>query len=496
MNTQEHELKKHIVAEYDEVSKQSQEIPEVSSKRRNDFHNLVKASFDDWFCRKVNVYLNELAKKFDEHTNELRKKEAADKKTYYLEARHTFIAIRKDKKGANPVTAHMYFAELPPDKRIIRIEIDKHLHWVSTPLISTLHEMGHFLGPRHRENRYTLYLPKLVINAFFEQIYQRTCCAFTGMDVDYGVYNFIGPLFPTDVRNFSNQVISVLNNAQKGVYRHFRYMCAQSDKSIQTESGKAEIASDLAKKKNVELSKKYLAKARSIMLANLQQLTKDPDKFFQVFIKPEIDKLPNRDKNPEELLKESLAKVAENLHKDLKADQIPGWYKTCENELEEPVADIFLLKASGISFKKYVKHILRLYQCANENNEHGEKHGPPSSAMTELRNVIQKDDKVIRFIGIAWARKEPETVFQNWYDGVIRFLPIRFKSRQRYEARCLLSKIYHQELKDATPHHRLVYRYIQEIWQDERYQDVYQFARRSKWKWYWNCFLDEWIRHP
>lgn len=475
------ECQKQIKSVHASISRELSDLENPHKQIAEDeLDELLKSISSSSFYCCVNHLFNQLAQGFDARATELRREKLINN-SQYLPSHHVFLITPQNDDIEKPtsITARMYHSALPPDERLIQIKVGSNA-LCQRPLLTILHEMGHFLGPRLREERYLNVIRPLVMNAFFQRIFQNTLFVFSGWDENDGKCNFVNePIIAPDIQIFARQANAILDQAMPEISKHFYKMCDISTNELLKEwrkngGGEAKTRQD---KLYAALDQKFLYSIKGVILGNLRKLVQNPSIFVEHSLMPYIQlaDLPNTItiEDMKTYLSHGVEKTAQEIGTG-KYTKTPAWYTDCEKELEEPVADIFMLKVSGISTRTYISHLLQLYRSMDQYRVRKQEE---YDIATLLLEDISKNENASRIIGIVLARNESADCFDRWYDGIVKHIPWDCKIRQLYRARMCLQKMYLNACICPTEHQQWVYNYIRNVWEDNRYEDVIDQAK-------------------
>lgn len=441
----------------------------------------------DPFYKTMNVFLNQIAIEFDKKTNEERKIHAKLSNSPYMKAKHVFLACRKDKRNSagNPIVAVLYSIDQPPDDRLIQIYIDKDANWSNLMLIA-LHELGHFLGPRHRDERYQKFLCELVINAFIYQVFHEACCSYCGWSSTKN-YAFGKPFFShPEINTFAIAAQQVLEEVRRETLWVFCDMCEHCVRDQNTlGNGYREVTSH-QERDILATTQGYIQSIRSLLLLNINEIVHDIPKFISGILDPamittKIDPHSIEYSIIRKYVEQGLVKTVDDLQESIHSGNSPEWFSACMQMLEEPVADMFMLKVADTSTRQYVNQKLRTYQRLVARKLDCDKSAAEIGFTTALLSAIRKVDKISRINSIALARCEPTTCFDEPWDWLVKRIPFEIPAKQRYEARILLRESYRKAMVKPELMEKLVFEYVKAVWRDTRYDETFRYANKL-WK--------------
>lgn len=337
-----------------------------------DYKNCIKNSkiftFKNPRARKEMILINQLAKAWDDFIKEHQKSEPTiERQHYFLLGNNKKNSGRTSKEYAY-VKAHNLNYKDPLDKRIIFIEVKngkKRLFRKRDRVMSTLHEVGHFIGNRRRcnpseYNRKIAYI-KLITSAFCIQLHRLI------------LSNIIG--VPSDLINASPETNTYINpqyrllsfKLRKKIYDISDAIHEEITDKFKNELKSRQIsnASSPDEQKAIEAGYfQYLEPAMGKVIKEMLDLDTPNANWIPQF----MNILKDLSTNDDELTNKELArKIFIEIKKDLPiesqdATQKGGncWVQSCGLLLQEIAADIFMLRITEEfpSASKYFKFIV------------------------------------------------------------------------------------------------------------------------------------------
>lgn len=406
--------------------------------------------------------INQLVRLFDEEVGQRRRVMTAQKlELPVLSACHKFfVAPTSNCKPPYGIYSEKYHSKLPPDKRLIFIGLDSSA-WQTR--LSVFHEIGHFIGIRKREDRLTKTFIPLVIQGLIQSIkydMRRNFCFMPRNDhIRISFDNNILPkrsieerqkLF-TLLRTFEINLTAMVSEGVSSTFRSIPQLL--HGQGYTTESI---IDDEPVVRLQVAKTMGFLQYIRTEVLSVLYSAldkshwSSDDDLKELIYSKCFSDAVDRRQKEIECALEKG---------------KIPHWYTACEDQIEEAIADVFMMKMSNIPIKKYIGFLPDVYDVS-----YGRK------------NIRASYDVSMppRFLGICMAANAKPEDFHRWYDFVVERIPFSCRAKRNLEMRTFLYKSYMEEkhhmnsqgeLGKIHPGRENLYRYIEEIWNDEDYVD-------------------------
>lgn len=385
------------------------------------------------FFKEMNLVLSDLVHEFDSAIIMPRREAQASQLGIVMpNAEHLcFIApYKSDKTG---IFSEMYFDYLPPDKRLIYIGLDKSI-WRSPMVV--LHEVGHFIGIRQRpEVRMRCFLELishtlsfLILNEYRANISHQQKTEEEKLSEEVAIITYIRDSFKSNLYRRLEQAIKA-HRDDKRASLHSRGV-GYDDLSL---FEKNDVASILG----------YFRFIRPIIIHSLIEILDNSLQHLK------------EEHNLSELstfgaLEEAIRAKYNELDENWRRGTIPDWYQTREEQLEETIADIFMMKISGASVSDFIESIIYQYQI---------KTGARSISLTN-------GSLMPRIIAVCKAMDATEKDFSRKYDRFMKYLPYDLPIVCRYQTRMNIRKCYVEFLStsDVSDTYKLITRYAKSIW--------------------------------
>lgn len=398
--------------------------------------------------RELNCVVNSLAEKFDVVVNNRRGRMKKKDNVPIVEAKHRFF-LAPYKTYSDSITgiySHKYHEQLPPDKRLIYIRVDKS---ICRSAISVLHEMGHYIGIRQRRRRMIEFFIPVVSYTVCFVLYDNICCQYSGVkpnseltmnriahgDVPQSnVANVLAAgdyLYEIDAElteYIKNYVLNQINSLQEVINK---YDNANADPETQylLREAKATVMG-------------FFKSIRETILLGLQaylsQMDTDNEK-----VTPFHDQLIN-----------AIIDIKGEISKALQDGDVPIWYKTREEQFEEAIADVFMMRISGISVREFLDNLVYQYQTTYRSKN------------VSLTNPLL----LTRAVGISLAAKAKAKDFSHWYDRLLEVIPFSFSAKEAVSIRRKLYNCYYEaKAGQYSKSFALIFDYMKEIWKDNDY---------------------------
>lgn len=376
---------------------------------------------------------------------------------------HKFIFIPSTHKRRNKPEASLYCKNLPPDNRLISIRIAASKN---RSLLCILHEMGHFIGWRKRNDRLNQYMISMMAEAICLQVYEYACRELTGITSDdqtrIGCIYHVEQHYTSDIRNDSSEIIIALRKSLKDVEHGLQKRFNQF-KAIYIDESRRGDGIEIDEAKGVEGA--FFSSIQAIMLEAIYDMTAD-----ESFIEHIAEAIPNKERKKNEKLKSCLRSAFTKLRADVTMKK-PLWFDEFEKRLEEPAADIFMIKMSGISIKQYIKLITIQLQELFAEIDYSED---------QLYATLALPVNTVRFISVCMACNANEKDFRCSTDWFFKLLPFHTKALERIRLRKQLYEMYKSgvELRKSPddldffdPTHHVV-EYVSKLYDDDRYNEA------------------------
>lgn len=399
------------------------------------------------FFRKLNCILNTLIEQFDEEVIAVRREQQGyDFDLDMPHAQHRcFVAPHKSKRTG--IFSEMYNDHLPPDKRLIYIGLDYSI-WRTA--IGVLHEVGHFIGIRKRVGERIECFIKLIAHTLSFLIFNDYCANLAGKST-------MGSL----IINYYNQgdvpseALPDAKLVNKYIVGHFkpgletrlqRDIKTTIDEIKKTLSPKGKDYNNLTFMERVDIATVmgYFRYIRPIIMNSLVGYLEDTLK--EIKGRKELANVTTLDK-----LVEVIRDRCTEVNNCYQSGKIPPWYQTKEEQLEETIADIFMMRISGVSVSDFLENIIYQYQLASGTKD------------VSLTNGTL----LPRIISVCMAMNATDSDFSRWYDRILDIIPFDFAIKRRYETRMRLHKCYNDAKKtdNLSDSYRILIEYSKSIWE-------------------------------
>lgn len=399
------------------------------------------------FFRELNCTLNTLIKRFDGEVIQVRREQQGNVLGLDMpNAQHLcFIAPHKTKRTG--IFSEMYNDHLPPDKRLIYIGLD---HSIWRTAISVLHEVGHFIGIRKRvEERVECFI-RLITHALSFHIFNDFCATLAGKStmgsliVNYYNQGDVPSAASSDAE-LVNEYIQ--NTFKPGLEARLRQDVKTRIGAIkETLSPKGSNYDDRSFVERIDIATVmgYFRYIRPIIMGSLVD-----------YLNETLDHIKENEKlinvNALDKLQDVIRDRYDETNTYYLSGKIPPWYQTREEQLEETIADIFMMKISGVSISDFLENIIYQYQLT-----------------TGTKNVSLSIGTLLpRVISVCMAMNASESDFSRWYDHILDFLPFDFAIKCRYETRMRLYKCYvnAKETGSISDSYKILIDYSKSIWE-------------------------------
>lgn len=386
------------------------------------------------FFRKMNLVLNELVVEFDNAIIEKRRsRQASQLGIVAPKPEHLcFIAPYKSDNKAG-VFSEMYLDYLPPDKRLIYIGLDNSI-WRSAMVV--LHEIGHFIGIRQRlEVRMKAFL-SLISHALSHLIFN-----------DYRLYVHCCQKAAEETNSDEKVVIPYIRDSFKNVLfsRLEQDIIAYREiKQASLHSGSVDYDDLSFLEKNDTAS--ILGYFRFIRPIVIHSLTKILGNCLEHLKEEQV----LSELSTFGALENAIRKRYDELNEHWRRGTIPDWYQTREEQLEETIADIFMMKISGASVSDFVESIIYQYQIK-----------------TGARRISLANGSLMpRIIAVCMAMGATTKDFSRKFDRFMKYLPYDLPVVCRYKTRMNIQKCYTEFIitSDVSDTYKIVTDYAKSIW--------------------------------
>lgn len=420
-----------------------------------DFDNRLKrskvASLVSSRFRSLNCILNQLAQRFEEDIVMERRKgrqTSTANEIPLLPAHHRFFVAPH--KGKDPddagVFSEVYHEELPPDSRLIYIGVDQS---VCHSALSVLHEMGHFIGIRMRRTRLENFFLPMIAHGFCFDLYYDVCdmCScgeqIDGYLTDYVKEGLIYPEYLDVVNETMHEAAKLRDKLEKyfaaHVIQELDKLLFDDDEPITLDENDPYL---LLKRQRVSSIMGFFQSVRGVVLEHLSR-----------FVEQELTA------EHSELLCIALSRHKQEIDFAIKSGDVPTWYRFREEQFEEAIADVFMMRISRASIPRFLDNLIYQYQVTYKTD-----------SVTLANGLL-----LPRAIGICRAANATAKSFSRWYDPIVKLLPFFTRAKARYELRQRLSICYYEAQSGRySRSFDIIYRYIDRIWKDEDYDKFYK----------------------
>lgn len=293
--------------------------------------------------KKEMILINELAKEWDNSIVEEPNQEI--KRTHY------FLL---SKNGAQSISARILNADSPPDERIIEILLDKasiRLHNKRKRVLSILHEVGHYIGRRHRvkvdaagkpgEKTRMDYYYELIASELCNQFHRNAISKKTGIPLDKLTLNIeLDKNIDMDSKELSYNLRESLRQKYQTVLKDIKKLYEETDADEQiTNDQKAKDAFDAG----------YFQYVEPHMRKSIKNYLSRTDNAL-VQIEEEWKKKGYNIENSVEAIRKDLAR--RNINMD------NPWMESRRLLLQEIAADVFMMRISCIEPQQYAEFII------------------------------------------------------------------------------------------------------------------------------------------
>lgn len=267
--------------------------------------------------------------------------------------KHLFFLYAQD---GSSVQAKMFFHKLPPDRRLIGVSVPIYDAYYSATLIPLLlHEAGHYIGVRHRENaddsRVDIFI-RLVIDRYFMRLITLT----EDKDASEVVHWFHEP----DSRSERlTHILFAMYEWYADLYTNLHESYEKTKKQILLDS--PADSSERKRRKNKALMANYFSEMSSVfrnifryMLQNTpEDLTPPLEEHFSLCIR----QYPKEEINYRNYKNSGLKRLhiaMSQVYSDLCGTSSIDFIQESENMLSEVIADIFMVRISEMDVTKYL----------------------------------------------------------------------------------------------------------------------------------------------
>lgn len=490
-----HKNKKRLLETvYQPIEAEYNAIHATSSKPENNsdfpFANLIECS-RSFACRHpylayLNKQLNLLAREWDSTLWENRKVKG-ELSIPLLTPRHSFLLVPS--KQSSSASAKLYNKTMPPDHRLVAISVPG----VTRQLLACIyHEMGHFIGYRNRQARLADYFIPILIDKILTLVYEMTCRRYSGgvpvpskhivtytrysEDMEYNI----------NVRTYAQQMIQCLQSIRKDILS-----CINKEYQELTDSFvSTAFASTVVEEQQLAISIKmgFFASIHGLMirvLVNVLSNVENLQRWEAIVAKTLSGQVSQSKTDIWQHITEAINSINTELAENIEAFSLPLWYEECEQYLEEPAADIFMLKMIGFSCKEYIDLIIEQLQ-----NVIG------STSIERIERALNKPVIHQRVISVALALDAQSSDFVDSESSPISRNNAEYQQRRAAQKRLLsmyqcarklseLPEAVDGDFFDPTPY---LFKYVNDLWHDQRYSDFCQ-SHRSLLETILNCTL-------
>lgn len=412
----------------------------------------------------LTIKLNQLAEQWDEVL--LSSRDARAKGGEVVKPEHTFLFSPLHSSLVTP-EAMLYCKNLPPDRRMIKIKINTKEKYA---LLCALHEMGHFIGYRKRADRLRLYFIPMITDAICEQLYEYACSSFLGVDLNsnvrMGLVYYTEKKYADHIRSFACSIISGIRNIHKCLFSEINNRYEQYSEDYLRECKISE--DEMEKLEGNGARDAFFSCVEAILLVVLSDVLSNKvliAKYSSEIVSEE------RDETVAEKYKPHIQKAFEQLEQDVNENK-PFWFEEYEKRLEEPAADIFMIKMSGITPKEYISLITYQLQLMVVSD---------ISYKDQLSSLLGQPENYVRFLSVCAAAGATKQDFLPLTDAFFKHFPIVNKRIQRIHLREQLWEMYCSALKlknapdgedDFFDPTRYSFEYVSDLFSDHRYNSM------------------------
>lgn len=324
------------------------------------------------------LLLNDIAEEWD---NIIAEKRSEPNEEVSLRPFHRFFLGFTSNKNAPVVEKFMKF--LPPDERLSFIQCNKlrsHKH----QMLSVLHEIGHFIGNRNRDTRFSYVYFPILTDMICNELFNRICCIFFKCEKIQSAASLRKEqLFDSSVRNTANDIHKSIYRLEKELLDTLRstYERIKNASILEIQSnidllnkgvGDEKIKErqvNILERQIIAIKRSYFMSCGSIVLQTIKCVFEDVDdrdsfckKLYQeLYSNERLQDVPE--------LEVTVTNCCHQIYHSIQRSEIirgdlPDWFKDAEQILEETVADIFMLRL-GLkkpNFDKYVDLLVRTLQ--------------------------------------------------------------------------------------------------------------------------------------
>ena len=390
------------------------------------------------------------------------RKKAAENEAAVVIPQHTFMVLPPSKTRDQSPTARLYCKNMPPDNRMIFIQMSSNR---TKDFLCTLHEMGHFIGYRMRKKRLQDYFLPMIAEAVCLQWYDYSCKLLFDRPIDskerIGCSLHIESNYAQRVRNSSSEIVigfqrvypRIKNEIQKRYYAYLDDYLSGCKKSGEQLEG--------AEANGTEAG--FFTCVEAIMLIALSDYLSDKE-FWDKCILDIISGVSQQQDEVEQCIRAAIRSLQEEVDQGK-----PAWYEEYEKRLEEPAADIFMLKMSKASAKKYIQLITEQLQ---------ELFASEVYSIEQLNTTLAMPSNTVRFLSVCAALHAQKSDFIYPMDKIIKALPWRTDALERAGLRAQLWAMFESAKKlrkepngecDFLDPTRYVFQYVEELMNDSRY---------------------------
>ncbi len=420
----------------------------------------------------LTIKLNQLAELWDATLVESRLNNSKDKDI--VMPRHRFLFVHNARYEMNKPKASLYCKNLPPDKRLICIQVTRKKPY---NLLCILHEMGHFIGWRKRDTRLDTYMIPMIAEAICLQLYEYACRELTDVSSDYdariGCILHLEPHYANHIRSESSKILMALRKIQSTIKEELR-KCYNISKKIYIEECNKNGELEIEEAKGVKSA--FFSCIQALLLDTIYNMLTDKCFIEKCIIQATFDET-DVDKGK---LQNCLRKAFVKLEHDIESGK-PLWYDEFEKRLEEPAADVFMIKMSGINIRQYIDLITVQLQELFIDKEYSED---------RLYTTLALPVNTVRVISICLSFNAQEKDFLYSTDWIFKKCGFRTKTLERI---CLREQLYamykvaielrkNADENDFFDPTHFVVDYVNELLIDPRYnkEDKYPYLEKMR----------------
>lgn len=413
----------------------------------------------------LQALLNNIAQSWD---LEIERNRQIRNPSHMLKPYHRFLMVPiHQRMSPYPIIqAVMFLKEELPDSRTVVINLSS-LNRDS--LRCLMHEMGHFVGFRDRKNRLIEVFIPILADSICRNVYECACSYATFDELNSSSWAMVSysedesyskrtNTFAYHLINGLREIHPVLVSGISGEYQEV--LRVYTDPNENHEIADRELRS---------IHSGFFCSIDYIMLTaicNLLHSAEFEEKVRNIVSEYSVRNCPEAESELLERMLEGFSFIKSTL---FRYNEKPLWYTECENILEEPAADMFMIKMSNMNARQYVDLMTKQIQNA-----------PSVSSFADMQSILSQRAVHVRVVGVAHSMgMKPSVVRRLLYQVLEHILPRSTRLYQRIRVKeqlnCMLEKA--NELimspmdSDFFDPTRYVFKYIKGLWEDRRYSD-------------------------